>query len=243
MELTSGWRTVAGRRVHERRGGPAGASPLVLLHGLGVSSRYLVPVAELLAEVRLVHAPDFPGFGRSDPPERLLDIPGLADALSAWLDAAGIERTPLLANSLGCQVAVELAVREPARVESLVLVGPIVDPSARTLSRQALRLLATTPHERLSLVPLVAYEYGSRPLRTLRTARAMLRHRIEDALPRLEAPALVVRGDGDRVVPQRWAEEAARLARAPLEVLHGGHALNYSSPDELARLTLSFLER
>lgn len=241
MELTSGWRVVAGRRTHERRGGPPGAPPLVLVHGLGVSSRYLVPVAERLAEARRVLAPDLPGFGRSEAPERLLDVPGLAAALAAWLDTAGIERTPLLANSLGCQVAVELAVAAPARVEALVLVGPTVDPSARTLVRQSLRLLATAPREGVPLVPLVAYEYGTRPLRTLRTARAMLRHRIEERLPLLEAPTLVVRGDGDRVVPQRWAEEVARLARGRLEVLPGGHALNFTAPDALARLTLSFL--
>jgi pimeloyl-ACP methyl ester carboxylesterase len=243
MELTSAWRTVAGRRMHERRGGAAGAPPLVLVHGLGVSSRYLVPVAERLAAERRVLAPDLPGFGRSEPPHGMLDVPGLADALSAWLDAAGLERTPVLANSLGCQVAVELAVREPARVEALVLVGPTVDPSARSLPRQALRLLATAPHEARALLALVAYEYGTRPRRTLRTARAMVRHRIEDALPRLETPTLVVRGDGDRVVPQRWAAEAARLARGRLEVLAGGHALNFTSPDALARATLAFLPR
>jgi 2-hydroxy-6-oxonona-2,4-dienedioate hydrolase len=242
MELTSGWRTVAGRAVHERTGGPRGAAPLVLVHGLGVSSRYLVPVAERLAARRRVLLPDLPGFGRSQPSPGVLDVPGLGAALAGWLDEVGVQRTPLLANSLGCQVVVELAVAEPDRVDALVLVGPTVDPAARSLVRQAARLLATAPFEQPALDLLVLREYGTRPLRTLRTARAMLRDRIEEKLPLLRCPVLVVRGARDAVVSQRWAEEVARLARGELVVLPGGHALNYSSPDALAAAVTPFLD-
>jgi pimeloyl-ACP methyl ester carboxylesterase len=59
--------------------------------------------------------------------------------------------------------------------------------------------------------------------------------------PSVEAPVLVVRGEHDRIVPQAWAEEVARLARGRLEVLPGGHALNFTSPEELARVVRSFL--
>jgi pimeloyl-ACP methyl ester carboxylesterase len=41
----------------------------------------------------------------------------------------------VLGNSFGCQVAVELAVRHPHRVGGLVLVGPTIDPAARTAIR------------------------------------------------------------------------------------------------------------
>lgn len=227
--------------MHERGGGPSEGPPLVLVHGLGVSGRYLVPVAEELARSRRVFLPDLPGFGRSAPPRDVLDVPGLRRALVAWLDSAGIERTPLLANSLGCQLVVDLAVAAPERVEALVLVGPTVDPAARSLARQALRLVSTAPFETLPLDALVVAEYASRPLRTLRTARLMLRDRIEDKLPLVRAPVLVVRGEHDRIAPRAWATEAARLAGGRLEVLPGGHALNFTRPVELAALTLSFL--
>jgi pimeloyl-ACP methyl ester carboxylesterase len=242
MRLGSTWRTVDGRRMHERGGGSAGAPPLVLVHGLGVSSRYLVPVAERLAERYRLYLPDLPGFGRSEAPPRVLDVPGLRRALSAWMDTAGLGRVPLLANSLGCQVVADLAVAEPERAEALVLVGPTVDPGARSLVRQAARLLATAPFEKLALDVLVVAEYGGRPLRTLRTARAMVADRIEEKLPLVTAPVLVVRGRDDRICPQPWAEEVARLARGRLEVLPGGHALNFTSPHELAAAAIPFLD-
>jgi pimeloyl-ACP methyl ester carboxylesterase len=218
VTLTTIRRDVEGRRVLERIGGRNDAPPLVLVHGLGVRGRYLMPVAERLASDYRVAIPDLP-----DVP---VDVPGRRAALSDWMRAAGIARAPLLANSLGCQIAVDLAVTAPA---------------ARSLLRQALRLVATAAHERPALDALVVAEYASHPLATLRAARAMLADRIEEKLPSVEAPVLVVRGEHDRIVPQAWAEEVARLARGRLEVLPGGHALNFTSPEELARVVRSFL--
>jgi pimeloyl-ACP methyl ester carboxylesterase len=53
----------------------------------------------------------------------------------------------MLGNSFGCQVAVELAVGHPDRVAGLALVGPTMDPSARTAPRQILRWLWDTARE------------------------------------------------------------------------------------------------
>ena len=49
-------------------------SPIILVHGLGVSSRYMRPLAELLAAERSVYMIDLPGFGRSEKPRRALNI-------------------------------------------------------------------------------------------------------------------------------------------------------------------------
>jgi pimeloyl-ACP methyl ester carboxylesterase len=71
----------------------------------------------------------------------------------------------------------------------------------------------------------------------------MLAHRIEDLLPRIGAPALVVRGSRDYIAPQAWVEEVARLLpQGRLAIIEGGgHALNYSKAPELARLVRPFL--
>jgi 2-hydroxy-6-oxonona-2,4-dienedioate hydrolase len=53
-------------RISERGVGP----PVVLVHGLVVSSRYMVPLAEVLARWFDVYAPDLAGFGRSEKPSR-----------------------------------------------------------------------------------------------------------------------------------------------------------------------------
>src|SRR5918992_4506038 len=82
----------------------ADARPLVLVHGLGLSHRYMMPVAEELARDYHVYVPDLPGFGDSGHPRRTLTLPELADGLAAWMRAVGLSRVPLLGNSQGCQI-------------------------------------------------------------------------------------------------------------------------------------------
>src|SRR3954464_3082518 len=54
---------------------------LVLVHGLGVSAKYLVPTLGELSDQFNVYAPELPGFGRSDRPRPALNIQQLADIL------------------------------------------------------------------------------------------------------------------------------------------------------------------
>ena len=80
--------------------------------------------------------------------------------------------------------------------------------------------------------------------RVIATFRHALRDRIEDKLGHLDVPVLVVRGTRDPIVPQRWAEEAARrLPQGRLVVVRGAaHTMNFTSPDELARVVRPFVE-
>jgi pimeloyl-ACP methyl ester carboxylesterase len=62
----------------------------------------------------------------------------------------------------------------------------------------------------------------------------------DERLAGLDRPALVVRGEHDPVVPQRWAGEAARFARCEPAVVDGaGHAAPYERPHEVARLVVA----
>ncbi|HEX8494317.1 MAG TPA: alpha/beta hydrolase [Pyrinomonadaceae bacterium] len=231
-------------RVHLERA-PINAPAIVLVHGLGVSSRYMMPTAERLSTHARVYAPDLPGFGLSDKPRRTLSIRELADALSAWMTANNLKRVVLLGNSLGSQIIVDFAVRYPERVERAVLVALPVDRQARGLLRQFARLLLDASREPLSLLPIVISDYLRAGIaRGIRTALYALADRIEEKLPLMRALTLVVRGERDPIVPQRWAEDAtALLPRARLVVIPSvAHAVNYSAPDELAREVLRFME-
>ena len=241
MGCVSRWRTVAGRRVHERafEDAPPGAPTYVLVHGLGVSGRYFLPLAERLAPAARGLMPDLPGNGRSERPPKPLDVPGLAAALGAWADEAGVRRAVFVGNSLGGQTVLELAVTRAELVERLVLIGPTCDPAAPTVPRQLARLVAAGRHEQRSLVTLVLREYvGSGLLRTIATGRHALADDVESKLARVRAPALVVRGEHDAVCPQVWAERvAAGIPDARLAVVRdAAHAAHYSHPDEVARL-------
>ena len=245
-ELRSAWHCVDGARVHARVGGAGStsATAVVLLHGVIVSSRYLMPIGVELARDRPVLIPDLPGFGLSDPPPGPPRLYALADAAMALAQSAGHERVAIVANSFGAQVGVEAAVRHPARVERVVLLGPTVDADARTLLTQALRWMRNAPDEHLSVLPVMARDLADLGLaRAARLLRVMLRDQIEGKLPAVRCPALVVRGGRDRVVPAAWAERLAEtLPRGRLVVLPGyAHMAHYSGPLALAPILRDFL--
>ena len=244
--MESAWATVFGLRVHARVWRNDSAPPIVLVHGVGVSSRYFVPVARELAKSFYVLAPDLPGHGRSERPRTVLDVPQLADALGSWLDAVRLPRATFLGNSMGCQVLIDLAARRPETVDRAILAGPTPDPDARTLPRQFARLVLGAFTEPLSLDALVVYEYlRTGPIRSAREGKASLADRPEDKVADVAAPTLVVRGERDTLVSREWAESlATRLPNGTFAEIRGaGHAVNYNAPRELFSLVNRFTRR
>jgi pimeloyl-ACP methyl ester carboxylesterase len=211
-----------------------GAPSVVLVHGLGASSFYFLPLLRELSGRADVLAPDLPGFGHSAGPPDPLGIEGLADALAAFVEAQALERPLLVGNSLGCQIAVDLAVRRPGLVGGLALVGPTVDAAAPRFAPQLGRLLADVVREHPLAVLGVAADYvRAGPRRILTTARAALADPIAAKLPRVEAAAVVIRGSRDPLAPAGWCEHVARLLSAVLVTIpSAAHAAHWSHPAE-----------
>ena len=247
-KLESKWTAVNGLSLHARISVeplPVHDVPVVLVHGLSVSSGYMVPTAVHLAPFYRVYAPDLPGYGKSNKPSHILTVPELSDALKAWMQTQGLQRAILVGNSLGCQTIVDFALRYPESITHAVLIGPTMDPKARSIHQEAWRLLLDMLREPLSLVPVIAREYTAAGLRrTIRTLRYAFQDRMEEHLPSVEIPTLVVRGSRDPIVPQRWAEEVAKLMpRSQLVVIPGAaHAVNFNSPRKLVDVIRDFLE-
>ncbi len=202
---------VGGLFVRVRRLGSG--RPVVLVHGLGVSSSYFGPLAEQLAARMRVVAPDLPGSGRSDRPNAVLDIGSAAEVIAEVIIAEELGSPILVANSLGCQFVVELADRRPDLVGALVLISPTVDPRYRSPARQTLGLALDCAREPAGLWPIIVRDYWRMgPRRLLATSLLALEDRPEDKLPRIAAPVLVLRGDHDAITTPEWAERCARLA-------------------------------
>lgn len=101
----------------------AGAgSPLVLVHGLGMSWRAWRPLFPALERTHEILAPTLVGHRGGPPVRGRMTIASLADALESELDAAGMKRPHVVGNSLGGWLALELARRGRAR--SVTAVSP-----------------------------------------------------------------------------------------------------------------------
>lgn len=105
--------------------------PVVLLHGLTATRRYVVMGSRSLERSgHLVISYDARGHGRSSPaPEpQAYGYELLTHDLTAVLDALGLERAVLAGASMGAHTALALALASPERVAGLVLITPSFDP-------------------------------------------------------------------------------------------------------------------
>jgi 2-hydroxy-6-oxonona-2,4-dienedioate hydrolase len=226
------------------RDGHGRDSPIVLIPGLGASSRMILPTARLLPPGRDVFVVELPGQGGSAKPDRALDLPAYAAIVAAWGKARGIERAVWLGHSFGAQVLLELAVDRPELIDRLVLVSLTVDPEARTLSGQLGRLILDASREPPRLLYVLARDYlQTGPRELVHFAGVALGDRVEEKLPAVEAPTLLVGGERDPLVPAGWTRRMEELApRAQVVIIPGAaHAVPYSAPGDLALAVDEFL--
>jgi pimeloyl-ACP methyl ester carboxylesterase len=106
-------------------------TPVVLLHGLTATRRYVVMGSKMLERGgHRVIAYDARGHGRSGPaPDpNAYRYDDLAADLLAVLDAAGVERAVLAGASMGAHTILRFALDHPERAAALVLATPAFDP-------------------------------------------------------------------------------------------------------------------
>lgn len=237
--LTSEWRLVDGIRTHTRRTADpgTGATPVVLVHGLAVSHRYLTPLALALADTHPVYAPDLPGFGLTERPGTAYDVPRHADHLAAWLATYRMPPVCLVGHSFGAEVVAALAARHPDAVRAVVLAGPTSDPAARSRRGQFGRWLVDTLREAPLQAPILVRDVvDARPWRVHATLSHSVRNGVEADLVRIAAPTLVVTGSRDPVVPAPWRSQVARLVphARTLTVPGAAHNVATTAPAQVA---------
>jgi len=245
--LRARWDNVRGLRIFSRvskEDGAAAKTPIILVHGLGVSGRYMTPLAcELARRGYTVAAPDLPGYGKSDKPKQPLRIHELAEALIDWLDSVGFGRSLFIGNSMGCQILVELAHIQRSRILGCAFLGPTMDQYAPNIFSHVFRLFRDQFREPPSLIPIQAFDYlRNGPIRTVKTFRYALEHDMLARVHELDAPCLILRGEHDPIVSQGWVEELARRMpdSAARTIPRAGHALNYNSAELIAPDIIAF---
>lgn len=206
------------------------APPVVAVMGMAVSD-YQLPALAALSWTQ-THLIDLPGLAGSADTPRHLDVPGYAEAVGDWLDAAGLPPVVLLGHSSGSQVAARAAAAWPGRVLAAVLASPTVDPRARSIPR------ALYYWRRDSRFPLPGLSGIHRPewrragLRKIfGLLRAHLADRLEDVVGQLTCPVLVIRGEQDALSTSRWAKRLAELCPdGTLVTVPGPHTFFWPDP-------------
>jgi len=106
-------------QIHYRTEGSG--EPLLLLHMAASSSDEYTRVLPFLSKTYRAIAMDFLGYGDSDPAPRQYQISDHARTVVSFMDSLGIKKPSIVGHHAGAQVAVELAVTWPERVDKLIL--------------------------------------------------------------------------------------------------------------------------
>jgi pimeloyl-ACP methyl ester carboxylesterase len=221
---------VRSRRLGQRR---PGVPPVVVIMGMAVAS-YLMPAVACLAEWTEAHLIELPGFGGSGEPSRELTLRDYAETVAAWLDAADIGQVVLVGHSSGTQTAARAAGLRPDTVAALVLASPTIDPMARSWTRLLVYWWLDANYPTPGLIASHKPEWRrAGAWRLAHAVHAHLRDRLEDTIPQLTMPVLVLRGRDDRLLSARWAHEIASLARhGQFAEMPGPHTFPWIVPQD-----------
>lgn len=220
----------------------SGPHPIVLLHGIGMGrSVYIDLIRRLSGRVIGI---DLPGFGEAPEPERTLTMERHADLVAAFLRSRRIADAVVLGHSMGSQIAAEVAARHPDVVAGLILAGPTVDSTARSVRVQASYLLRDLIGERPTVLWRGAREYLRGGPHLIRKIRATIVHEPEKAYPRVRVPTLVLRGSRDPLAPMTWCREILTLVPDArfAEIPDHGHGTLISDSGLAAEQILEFVE-
>jgi pimeloyl-ACP methyl ester carboxylesterase len=233
---------VEGYRVHYLAAGPAEGPIVVLVHGLGGRCEDWHNLAPSLVKAGFrVYMPDLVGYGRSQrPADFSYSVRDEAAVVVGFMDALRLRHVELGGWSMGGWIAVLVAAEHPERVSRLMLfdtagldVKPTWDtalftPTNATQLKQLNALLWPNPPP---IPPFIARDIlrisrrdgwvVRRAIASMLTARDV----IDNLLPQLRMPVLIVWGPLDRIVPLDQAETIHRLVpQSQLDVIAGcGH--------------------
>ena len=226
---------------------------LLCIHGLGGSSNTWTPLLAALSNFKVIR-PDLPGSARSPLLTVPLSIEGYAASLEALLAGLGVESLHVMAHSLGTVVAQHLAVRNPGKIKSLALFGPLVAPpeaarpniveragaarggvAAMQEIADAIVKGATsqeTKAQQPAVLALVRESVMRQPPEGYAQSCEALAAAQSAEIERIDVPTLLVTGDQDGVAPPaNVAAMASRINGSRQVVFDGcGHWTTFEKP-------------
>jgi len=193
--------------------GPA----LVIVHGVGGHKEDWAGVAAAFADRNTVYAVDMLGFGGSSR-DAELTIPAQAAAIDALLTAEGVTSADLIGNSVGGWVTATFAATYPAKTGKLVVVDPAgfaamfegeapvnlfpdnLDQMKALLAHVLASDFAHT--DGFATQALAALETNGERVLAPRLFPALIASpKLEEVMPKITAPTLVIWGEEDKLFP------------------------------------------
>jgi pimeloyl-ACP methyl ester carboxylesterase len=214
--------------------------PVVLIHGLGGSTKWWSKNIGALAREYEVHTVDLVGFGRNVGGRFVLSE--AAGMLAEWMRLRGLRGAGVVGHSMGGYIAVDLAAAHPALVGRLVLSNAAV--SLAGFQQAAPDLAKTLPHLPFAMLPVIVPDAMRAGLPTLaRATYQLITTDIRPTLAQVRAKTLIVWGEHDPYVPLQLAYRLSELlpCKAVAVIRGTGHVPMWERPAAFNQVVGEFL--
>jgi pimeloyl-ACP methyl ester carboxylesterase len=111
---------VDGRNIFYREAGAREQPKLLLLHGFPTSGHMFRDLIPLLADRAHIVAPDLPGFGNSDMPDKANTFDRIAETIDRFTEVVGFSRYAVYVFDYGAPTGFRLAVKHPDRITAII---------------------------------------------------------------------------------------------------------------------------
>jgi pimeloyl-ACP methyl ester carboxylesterase len=237
----------------------SGDPPMVFVHGIGNHTHFAAQAGHFSGSHRVI-APDLPGFGRSDAPERDYGIAAFAADISWLCDELDLSRPVIIGHSMGGAVALEVAAARPDLPSAIVMLDPIPIAPLPALAAQREQLAEALAGPAFSEVfrqfaearmfqqtddPVlrarIVDDMCATPQHVLAPTFASLsRWTGEDAASRIAIPVLLITaGDGLPADMARTRELLPKLQHC--RAVGAGHFAHAMAPDQINTMIDEFL--
>lgn len=252
---------------------------LLLIHGLGSNAKAWSRNTSDLARNHRVIAVDLPGYGYSDKGYYQYSLSFYAQVLTELLDNLDIDSAIWVGHSMGGQIAMVAALNHPENVDRLVLISPagfeeftdgegdwmrkavnpefVKDTTIRGIAVNLKSNFHSAPAEADFMITDRIQVRGARDFERYCYAvalnvGAMLDEPVLDRLEDIKQPVLVLFGENDNLIPNRYLhggytadianQGMAGLPNAQLEMIpECGHFVQFEKPEETNAAVLDFL--
>jgi pimeloyl-ACP methyl ester carboxylesterase len=243
--------------------------PLLLIAGFLCDHAYWSLIMPSLISQYQVIRLDNRGMGRSSAPETPYSLKQMANDVAALLDRLAIDKVHLVGHSMGGQIAQELVLAHPEKVQSLMLLSSlakgdglfnsIIETWGELCANVDLKLYEKVvlpwiftdsfyaiPGTIEGLIEFaIRYPFPPATHSLYHHSQAMLDFDTTDCLQKIHCPTLVLVGKQDILTPLKFSQQLAQgIPNAELVVLEGGgHGFLIESPNTVISAMLNFLRK
>jgi pimeloyl-ACP methyl ester carboxylesterase len=242
--------------------------PLLFIAGMSCDSSFWLPVLPALTAQYQVIRLDNRGIGQSSAPDRALSIQQMVADAIALLNFLGIPKVHLAGHSMGGQIAQELVLAAPEKVQSLMVLsswakrnakfnaviemwGNLPDKIDARLYQQVVLpwIFGDSFYARPGVIEQVSqmmlnYPYAPSPRLIYHQSQAILASDTSERLGNIPCPTLVMVGEQDILTPVKFSEQLAQgIANSEFVVIdEAGHGLIAETSEAVTTTMLHFME-